>query len=69
MTHEQHEKNRHYLASVAIGSDMFRRGIIGEADYAALEDRCYEKFRPLFRYEKPCLSPTLPITQTIERGA
>ncbi len=56
-----------YLAALAVVGDMLRRGVIDEADYSALETKFAEKFQPLFRYEKPCLSATLPIRQTDER--
>ena len=55
---------RRYLVGVAISNDMLRRGLISEADFSALETAFAEKYRPLFRYEKPCLFPTLLITQT-----
>ena len=57
---------RDYLAGVAVANDMLRRGLISEADFSALETAFAEKYRPLFRYEKPCLFPTLLITQTDE---
>ena len=57
---------RNYLAGVAVANDMLRRGLITEADFSALETVFAGKYRPLFRYEKPCLSPTLLITQTDE---
>ena len=60
------ESDRQYLAALAVVNDMLRGGIIDEADYSALETKFAEKFQPLFRYEKPCLSATLPIRQTDE---
>ena len=60
------ENGRQYLAALAVVGDMLRGGIIDEADYSALETKFAEKFQPLFRYEKPCLSATLPIRQTDE---
>ena len=60
---------RNYLAGVAVANDMLRRGLISEADFSALETVFAGKYRPLFRYEKPCLSPTLLITQTDEGRA
>ena len=61
------ECDKQYLAALAVATDMLRGGIIDEADYSALETKFAEKFQPLFRYEKPCLSATLPIRQTDER--
>lgn len=60
------ENGRQYLVALAMVGDMLRGGIIDEADYSALETKFAEKFQPLFRYEKPCLSATLPIRQTDE---
>ena len=60
---------RRYLVGVAISNDMLRRGLISEADFSALETAFAEKYRPYFRYEKPCLFPTLLITQTDEGRA
>ena len=60
---------RNYLAGLAVANDMLRRGLISEADFSALETVFAGKYRPLFRYEKPCLSPTLLITQTDEGRA
>lgn len=57
---------RRYLVGVAISNDMLRRGLISEADFSALETAFAEKYRPYFRYEKPCLFPTLLIAQTDE---
>ena len=57
---------RNYLSGMAVANDMLRRGLISEADFSALETVFAGKYRPLFRYEKPCLSPTLLITQTDE---
>ena len=61
------ENGRQYLVALAVVNDMLRGGIIDEGDYSALETKFAEKFQPLFRYEKPCLFATLPITQTDER--
>ena len=66
MTNERYRRHLRYLAAIAVASDMLRGGIIDEADYSALETKFADKFRPLFRYEKPCLSATLPIRQTDE---
>lgn len=63
----QAERDRHYLAGVSVATDMLRSGMIDEADYSALETEMAAKFLPLFRYEKPCFSATLLITQTGER--
>ena len=60
---------RNYLSGMAVANDMLRRGLISEADFSALETVFAGKYRPLFRYEKPCLSPTLLITQTDEGRA
>ena len=60
------ENGTQYLVALAVVNDMLRGGIIDEADYSALETKFAEKFLPLFRYKKPCLSATLPITQTDE---
>lgn len=63
MRYKQHQR---YLAAISVASDMFEGGLIDEADFSALETKFAEKFQPLFRYEKPCLSATLPIRQTDE---
>ena len=62
------ECQRAYLAGIAIARDMLARGLIDEADYSALETAFAAKFSSLFRYEKPCFSATLPITQTGRRA-
>lgn len=64
MRYKQHQR---YLAAISVASDMFESGLINETDFSALETKFAEKFQPLFRYEKPCLSATLPIRQTDER--
>lgn len=69
MTKNKARAQRNYLAGVAVANDMLRRGLISEADFSALETAFAQKYRPLFRYEKPCLSPTLLITQTDEGRA
>ena len=69
MDKRQAERNRNYLTGVAMLAEMLDKGLIDEADYAALETEYAAKFLPLFRYEKPCLSPTLLITQTDEGRA
>lgn len=69
MTPERFEKDKRYLASIAVARGMLRRGLIDERDYSALETKFAAKFLPLIRYEKPCLSATLPITQTVEGRA
>lgn len=66
MDKTQAERNREYLAGVTMAADMLRAGIIDENDYSALETKYAEKLLPLFRYEKPCFSATLPIRQTDE---
>ena len=68
MAHEQFDKTSSYLAAVAVSQNLYRLGLIDEADYLALETAFAAKFLPLFRYEKPCLLPTLPITQTGRRA-
>ena len=67
MTDTRYKQHQRYLAAISVASDMFESGLIDEADFSALETKFAEKFRPLFRYEKPCLSATLPIRQTDER--
>lgn len=47
-------------------AEMLDKGLINEADCSALETEYAAKFLPLFRYEKPCFSSTLLITQTGE---
>ena len=64
MSKARAERNLRYLAGVTVATDMLRNGLIDEADYSALETEFAAKFQPLFRCEKPCLLPTLPITQT-----
>jgi hypothetical protein len=64
MTDMQYRQNQRYLAAISVASDMLRCGLIDEADFSALETKFAAKFQPLFRYEKPCLSATLPIRQT-----
>ena len=66
MDKRQAERNRNYLAGVAMLAEMMDRGLIDEADYSALETEYATKFPPLFRYEKPCFSSTILITQTGE---
>lgn len=63
MRYRQHQR---YLAAISVASDMFESGLIDEADFSALETKFAVKYQPLFRYEKPCLSTTLPIRQTAE---
>lgn len=67
MTDMRYKQHQRYLAAISVASDMFESGLIDAADFSALETKFAEKFRPLFRYEKPCLSATLPIRQTDER--
>ena len=55
MSHALHARNRRYLAAMAVVMDMLRRGIIDETDYTTLEARFAGTFRPLLRYERPCL--------------
>lgn len=69
MAPERFERDKRYLASIAVARGMLRRGLIDERDYSALETRFAALFQPLIRYEKPCLSATLPITQTVEGRA
>jgi hypothetical protein len=66
MTPERFKNDKKYLAAIAVARGMFRRGLIEEHDYSALETKFAALFMPLIRYEKPCLSATLPITQTVE---
>ena len=66
MDKRQAERNRNYLAGVAMLTEMLDKGLIDEADYSALETEYAAKFLPLFRYEKPCFSSTLLIRQTGE---
>lgn len=54
MDKKQAERNRNYLAGVAMLTEMLDKGLIDEADYSALEIEYAAKFLPLFRYEKPC---------------
>ena len=58
-----------YTVAISLLMDMFERHLIDETDYCALETIYAAKFLPLFRYEKPCKSATLPITQTGQDGA
>ena len=69
MDKKQAERNRNYLAGVAMLTEMLDKGLIDEADYSALETEYAAKFLPLFRYEKPCFSSTLLIRQTGEGAA
>ena len=66
MDKRQAERNLNYLAGVAMLAEMLDKRLIDEADYSALETEYAAKFLPLFRYEKPCFSSTLLITQTDE---
>ena len=66
MATKRFEQGKRYLAAISVASDMFESGLIDEADYSALETKFAAKYQPLFRYEKPCLSATLPIRQTVE---
>jgi hypothetical protein len=67
MTDMRYRQNQRYLAAISVASDMLESGLIDEADYSALETKFAAKYQPLFRYEKPCFSATLPIRQTVER--
>ncbi len=69
MTTEHFENHKRYLAAIAVVRGMLRRGLIDEHDYAALETKFAALFLSLIRYEKPCLSATLPIRQTVEGRA
>ena len=60
------ERTRNYLTGLAFVAEMFGCNVLDEADYSALETEYAAKFLPLFRYEKPCFSSTLLITQTDE---
>ena len=66
MDKRQAERNLNYLAGVAMLAEMLDKRLIDKADYSALESEYAAKFLPLFRYEKPCFSSTLLITQTDE---
>jgi hypothetical protein len=66
MTPERFENDKKYLTAIAVARGMLRRGLIDESDYSALETRFAALFLPLIRYDKPCLSATLPISQTVE---
>ncbi len=66
MDKRQAERNRNYLAGVAMLVKMLDKGLIDEVDYSALETEYAAKFLPLFRYEKPCFSSIFLITQTDE---
>ena len=66
MAPERFERDKRYLTAIAVARGMLRRGLIDERDYSALETRFAAHFLPLIRYEKPCLSATLPIRQTVE---
>lgn len=68
MTREHFERDKRYLTAVAVANDMLRCCLIDECDYSALETKFAALFRPLIRYEKPCLFGTLPIRQTDEGG-
>ena len=64
MDKEQCVRNREYLAAVSLINNMFELELLDETDYIALETKYAAIFLPLFRYEKPCLSATLPIRLT-----
>lgn len=66
MDKKQAERYGDYLAGVALLAEMLDKGLIDMDDYSALETEYAAKFRPLFRYEKPCFSSTLLIRQTDE---
>lgn len=61
-------QNLRYIVAVAFLSDLFERCMIDYDDFCALETKYADKFRPLFRYGKPCKNATLPITQTEQEG-
>jgi hypothetical protein len=69
MASEWFEREKQYLTAITVARGMLRRGLIDEHDYSALETRFASLFLPLIRYEKPCLSATLPIRQTVEGRA
>ena len=60
------ERTRNYLTGLSLVIEMLSSNVLDEADYSALETEYAAKFRPLFRYEKPCFSSTLLIRQTDE---
>ncbi len=66
MTDMRYKQHQRYLAAISVANDMFESGFIDDADFSALETKFAAKYQPLFRYEKPCLSATLPIRQTDE---
>ena len=49
MTPERFENDKRYLAAIAVARGMFRRGLIDEHDYAALETKFAALFLPLIR--------------------
>ncbi len=67
MTIEQHERQFRYLLGVAVGRGFLFRALIDERDYARLEDAFAEKFAPLVRHLKPCLSERPLITLSKRR--
>ena len=69
MAPERFEREKRYLTAIAVARGMLRYGLIDECEYSALETRFAALFRPLIRYEKPCLSAALPIRQTVEGRA
>lgn len=58
----QQERDLCYLAGVTISRDLLRADMIDTDDYAALETAYAEKYKPLFRYENPCLLHDICIT-------
>jgi hypothetical protein len=69
MTGEQFDRNKRYLAAIAVVHNMLDRGLIDELEYSALETKFAAKYLPLIRYDKPCLFAAIPVTQTVEGRA
>ncbi len=65
---KQANSNLRYNVAVAFLMDMFDCHLIDEMEYRVLETKFAVKYMPFFRYEKPCKSATLPVTQTGQEG-
>ncbi len=65
---ERFKQHKHYLTGMSVAGSMLRQGLIDAGDFAALEARFAEKYKPLFRQDTPCIFASLPVTLTAEGG-
>lgn len=48
MTKEQFEREKRYQMTMYIAGELLGRGAIDERDYAHIEKKCAEEYRPIF---------------------